>query len=93
MLYSVVEKGVQGQFWICPFWLAKPGSVRQPHRAFTGVHVLGRVRPSLAPELPLIPSGWEGQYQLWRWSLGCLLLVFLVLELYSEVFQGRFLCL
>lgn len=80
-----------GRFWICPFWLEKLGSVHQPHRPFTGVHVLGRVRPSLAPEFPLILSGWDRHSIIsggGSWLAFCF--IFLVLELYLEVFQERF---
>lgn len=65
--YSIVEKGCRGSSGFARFgWQNWVQSIIHAGLSLAGVHVLGRVRPSLAPELPLTPSGWEGQYQLWK---------------------------
>lgn len=64
--YSVPRKG-RGALLDLPILTGRTGLSPSSH---TGLSlVLGRVTPSLAPGLLLIPNGWE--CQLWKWILGC----------------------
>lgn len=88
--YSVAKKGAWGISGFAHFgWQNWVQSISHPGPSLVFWSVEG---PSLAPELPLIPSTWEGQNQLWRWILGCLLLSFSCLRALFKDISGEVFC-